>query len=186
MGYWHQGNYMNILKPVRLSHLKTQAVFLLKDLRSNSLESKRAAAQFLKIPAFSGRTIQWILDNTDAFKLKDALLVIALNNGFSSWTDLKKLVIQQDCLYRSSHVGLIYAWFSNYEKAAIYHKQNGGFLIKFWKDFAVCGNEYISCLSLSEYPDHWKRIGYNWVKPADQQAWEFLNQKAVERYLDQK
>jgi hypothetical protein len=186
MGHWCKGNYMNILKPVRLTDLKKQASFLLKDLCANSLKSQEAAAQFLKIPVFSGRPIRWILENKDSFKLKDALLVIALQNGFKGWPDLKKNVTQQDCLYRSAHVGLIYAWFSDYEKAVIYHSQNGGFLIKFWKDFAVCGNEYISCLSLSEYPDHWKKIGYNWVKPSDQQAWEFLNQKAIAHYLDQK
>lgn len=177
---------MDILKPVRLTHLKTQAAFLLKDVRSALPGSKEAATQFLKLPAFSGKTFQWILDHADAIKLKDALLVVAMESGFKSWLDLKKHVTKQDCLYRQPHIGLIYAWFNNYESAANYHKQHGGFLISFWKDFAICGNEYISCLSLFEYPDQWKSIGYDWVKPADHAAWEFLNQKAINNYLEQK
>ncbi|WP_323514086.1 MULTISPECIES: hypothetical protein [unclassified Mucilaginibacter] len=51
------------------------------------------------------------------------------------------------------------------------------------KSLIVCGNEYISCLSLSEYYEHWKNIGYDWVKPADQEAWVFLNQKAIKNCL---
>ncbi|MDB5136356.1 MAG: hypothetical protein JWP37_2959 [Mucilaginibacter sp.] len=186
MGHWQKGNYMNILKPVRLTHLKTQATFLLKNLGSNSLESRDAAAQFLTIPAFSGGTTQWILDQSDAIKLKDALLVIALKYGFRSWADLKKEVIREDCLYRSSKVGLIYAWFSDYEKATAYHQQHDGYLIRFWKDFAVCGDEYITFLSLAKYPEYWRKIGYDWVKPGDLQAWHFLNEMAIESYLNQK
>jgi hypothetical protein len=186
MGHWQKGNYMDILKPVRLTHLKTQATFLLKDLRSGSLESKDTAAQFLNLSVFSERTTQWILDHFDEIKLKDALLVIALKYGFKSWADLKREVICEDCLYRSSKVGLIYAWFSDYGKAATFHQQHGGYLIRFWKDFAVCGDEYITALSLVEYPDYWTKIGYDWVKPCDLQAWRFLNEKAIDNYLNQK
>ena len=52
------------------------------------------------------------------------------------------------------------------------------------KSLTVCGNEYISCLSLSEYYEHWKNIDYDWVKPAAQEAWVFLNQKAIKNYLN--
>jgi hypothetical protein len=185
MGYWPEGNYMDILKPVRLTHLKTQATFLLKDLRSGSPESGKAAEQFLTIPAYSGKSTQWILEHAGTIKLKDAFLVIALKYGFKSWADLKKKVIQEDCLYRSAKVGLIYAWFSDYEKAAAYHQQYGGYLIKFWKDFVVCGDEYITSLSLAGYIEQWAKIGYDWVNPADLQAWHFLNEKAIESYLNQ-
>src|SRR6195952_5554344 len=186
MGHWQKGNYMNILTPVRLTHLKTQATFLLKNLRSNSMESGDAAAQFRMVPLYNSRTIQWIIDHGDGIKLKDALLVIALKYGFKSWAALKNEVIREDCLYRSSRIGLIYAWFKDYEQAAAYHQQHGGYLIKFWKDFVVCGDEYIRSLSLAGYPEYWKRIGYDWVKPSDLKAWQFLNELAITSYLNQK
>jgi len=186
MGHWQKGNCMNILKPVRLSHLKTQATFLLKDLCSGSPESRKAAEQFLTLPAYSNRNAQWILEHSGAIKLKDAFLVIALKYGFKSWADLKEKVVLEDCLYRSAKVGLIYAWFSDYEKATAYHQQHGGYLIKFWKDFVVCGDEYIASLSLAEYTEYWTKIGYDWVKPGNLQAWYFLNEKAIESYLNQK
>ncbi|MCO5934921.1 hypothetical protein NAF17_05165 [Mucilaginibacter sp. RB4R14] len=176
---------MNILKPVRLSYLKTQATFLLKDLRSDSSKSKDAAEEFLNLPAFSERSTQSIIKNFDRIKLKDALLVIAQKNGFKSWVELKKFVTQEDCLYRSSKVGLIYAWFDDYKRAAVYHQQHSGYLLKFWNDFVVCGDEYIASLSLGGYPEYWKRIGFDWVKPSDLQAWHFLNEKATENYLNQ-
>ncbi|MDB5123197.1 MAG: hypothetical protein JWP94_1326 [Mucilaginibacter sp.] len=185
MGYWHKGSYMNTLKPVRLTHLKTQAAFLLKDLCSDTFKSEEAAARILKLPGYSERTLQWVIDHRDSIKLKDALLTISMESGFPNWAELKKHIIDQDSLYRSPHVGLIYAWFSNYDLAAAYHRQHGGYLLCFWKDFVICGEEYIKCLSLSQYVNQWKSISYDWVKPADRQAWEFLRQKAAINYLNQ-
>ena len=177
---------MNNLKPIRLSDLKTQAVFLIKDLKNNPDLSSKSAKRFLQISCFSGNTEDWLIEHYDIVQLKHAYNVIALENRFNTWADLKKTVIENDCLYKSGCVGFIHAWFNDYQKAEIYFRQHGGYLLSFWKDFVVCGKEYISCIGLSQYDDHWKSIGYNWAKPNDKKAFQLLNEKAKNNYLSQK
>lgn len=177
---------MNNLKPVRLSELKTQASFLLKDLRNISDLSRKSAKRFLTVPCFSLNTEHWIIEHADSVQLKHAYVVIALENGFNNWADLKQAVIEKDCLYKPCCVSFIYAWFSNYEQAEAYFQKNGGYLIAFWKDFVVCGKEYISCLGLSQYEEQWKSMGYNWVNPKNEKAFQFLKEAAKNNYQIQK
>lgn len=172
---------MTTLKPVRLTHLKTQASFLLKELHYS--RDSNVSSRFLQLSIFSGKSSSWIIENIEAIKLKHAFEVIALENGFSNWATLKNFVVEKDCLYRSGHVGLIYAWFDDYQKAENYLLKHGGYLITFWKDYIVCGDEYIDCLDLLIYKDHWRRIGFNWAKPVDYDSWKFLYTQAKENYI---
>ncbi len=185
MGHWHIGNYMNCLKPITLRKLKFQASYLLKELKSNSTNSVKVANRFLQIPFFSNKTVSWIIDHVDSIQLKHAYQVIAIETGFKNWTELKHVVIENDCLYKSGCVGFVHAWFSDYLQAEIYFNKHGGYLISFWKDFVVCGKEYISGIGLSQYQEQWKSIGYNWVKPGDMKAFHFLKETALKNYLAQ-
>jgi hypothetical protein len=177
---------MNVLKPVRLNELKTQAAFLLKDLRSKPGVSHKSANHFLQLSDFSDKTENWLIENADAVQLKHAYRVIAHENNFKDWAGLKHFVIENDCLYRASGVAYIHRWFTDYQQAEIYFKKHGGYLLSFWNDFVVCGKEYISCLGLGDYPDRWAAIGYNWVKPAENKSFEFLKEAAKNNYLSQK
>jgi hypothetical protein len=185
VGPWHIGNFMKTLSPVRLHELKTQAAFLLKDLKSNSDRKLKSANRFLQLPFYSDKTTDWIISNADQIQLKHAYQLIAFENGFKTWADLKRTVIEKDCLYRSNGVAFIHSWFKDYQKAEAYHLKNGGYLLSIWKDFIVCGNEYIECLRLHHLPEDWKKIGYNWAKPKDKDAWFRLFEKASLNYLDQ-
>ena len=182
MGHWQIGNYMNDLKPVRLHKLKTQASFLLKELKRNSANPLQAANRFLQIPFCSGKTSDWIINNPDSIQLKHAYHVIAIETGFKTWAELKHTVVENDCLYKPGCVGFIHAWFKNYQPAEIYFRKHGGYLISFWKDIAVCGEEYISGIGLGEYKEQWKNIGYNWVKPNNRNAFQFLKETAKKKY----
>ena len=182
MGHWHIGNYMDDLKPIRLYKLKAQATFLLKELKSSSANSHQAANRFLRVPFFSGKTSDWIINHTGSVQLKHAYYVIAIEAGFKTWAELKHTVVENDCLYKPGCVGFIHAWFKNYQQAEIYFRKHGGYLISFWKDIVVCGEEYISCIGLGEYKEQWKNIGYNWVKPKDGKAFQFLKETAAKNY----
>jgi hypothetical protein len=177
---------MHTLKPVRLSELRTQALFLLKDLRNNSNNSLQSAQRFLKLPGFSNKDPQWIIDHVDDVQLKHAYQLIACENGFANWTDLRRTIINNDCLYNSAAVGFIYSWFSDYQRAEAYHLQHGGYLLSFWKDYVVCGKEYINRIGLSNYQKEWQSIGYNWVNPRNKEAWFFLSKIATQNYTNQK
>jgi hypothetical protein len=176
---------MNTLKPVRLHALKKGAVFLLKDFNSVSPASLQAANRLLQLPVFSGKTVQWMKDHAGSIQLKHAYQVLALEAGFNTWAALKQSVIQQDYLYRSAGVPYVHAWFKDYAAAEVYFLQHGGYLLCFWKDFIVCGKEYIRCLGLDSYEAYWQKTGGNWLKPQDQAAWQFLQQQAINNYLSQ-
>ena len=185
MGHWPIGNYMNNLKPITLRKVKSQASYLLKELKNNSTNSIAAANRFLQIPPFSNKISSWIIDHADSVQLKHAYHVIAVETGFTAWTALKHAIIENDCLYKSTCVGFVHAWFSDYAKAEIYFNRHGGYLICFWKDFVVCGKEYICGIGLSQYEEQWKSIGYNWVRPGDSKAFHFLKEAAAKNYLAQ-
>lgn len=144
---------MNELKPVRIRDLKAQAIFLLKGLQSNPDLSRQSARRFLELPEFSGKTENWLIEHSDAVRLKHAYKVIALEHGTKGWADLKHIVVENDCLYRPSCVAFVYSWFSNYPQAEIYFKKHGGYLLSFWRDFVVCGKEYICCIGLGDTAD---------------------------------
>jgi hypothetical protein len=173
---------MNTLKPVRLSHLKTQAAFLLKEFRQGGEHSAKAVQRFLQLSSF---TRQQLLDHPEAVKLKHAYHVIGFENGFPDWNTLRQTVIESDCLYRPCCVAYIHSWFTTYEQASLYYKQHGGYLLTFWNDYIVCGKEYIKCIGLDDYTDQWQKISYNWVHPADRNAWIFLSAHAAKLYLNQ-
>lgn len=174
---------MNKLKPIRLAELRTQATFLLKDLSHTSELSLKAAGRLLQHPVFADKTVYWLIEQADKVKLKHAYAVLALENGFANWADFRNKVIENDCLYYSSGVAFIHAWFKDYEVAHAYFIKNGGYLLSFWGDYVVCGKEYIDCLGLGDYETQWSNIGYNWHKPKDFNAFETLKEVAVKNYL---
>jgi len=177
---------MNNLKPVRLSELRTQASFLLKDLQKKTSLSQSPANRFLQLTDFSGKTENWLAEHADMVLLKHAYQVIAHENNFKEWADLKRAVIENDCLYRSSCVAYIHQWFKDYQQAETYFQKNGGYLLVFWKDFVVCGKEYITCIGLGNYEDLWKKIGYNWANTGETKAFQLLKEAAEKNYLSQK
>ena len=186
MGYWLKWNYMNSLKPVRLSELKTQASFLLKDLHRPTEFSLLSANRFLQLTDFHGKTANWITEHAHTVLLKHAYQVIAHENNFREWAELKQAVVENDCLYRSACVAYVHQWFTNYQQAETYFQKNGGYLLTFWKDFVVCGREYVTCIGLGNYEALWKKIGYNWSKPLEVKAFQSLKEIAKENYLSQK
>jgi len=41
-------------------------------------------------------------------------------------------------------------------------QKHGGYLLSFWKDYVVCGEEYIARIGLGDYQKQWQSIGYDW------------------------
>src|SRR5690554_712833 len=117
------------------------------------------------------------------FQLKHIYHLMALEYGFNNWSEMKEYIIEQDMLYKKSGVAVIHSWFPSYSLALAYFKKNGGYLLKFWDDYVVCGPEYIKLLNLHTYAQQWQLIGYNWVEPAHLEAYHTLYNTARELYL---
>ena len=156
--------------PVTLEESKIQATILLKWLASDNTEiAAQAAKRFQRLPEFKILTPTELLQI--APKHKQALTVIALENDFKSWVDLKHQInfIQGG--------GFLHKWFANYIEAKAELKINGGFLLPYKKHFFICETEYIQYLGLDSHDADWKLINYDWAQPSDQKASERLYRK---------
>lgn len=174
-----------------LTEYRSRARRLLNQLRRTGYEelAVAAAARFQRLTSFSDQTVFQIMENRSSVKLKHALAVIALEHGYGSWRELKTSAEtggRSSAASSSSHGREMYAagfcgtlnrWFADYEGARASLDEQGGFLLPFESQFFVCEEQGIRALGLdSEDPD-WERIGRDWVKPADLEAWARLDRK---------
>ena len=80
-------------------------------------------------------------------------------------------------------VGFIYAWFADYDAAESYHAKHGGYLLSFWADLSFVATNTCCETGLQRYEAHWKKIEYNWVRPADTKSFQILKDAAINTYL---
>ncbi len=171
------------LSPVRLSELRTQANLLLKLIKGRISFSNSPLLNDHYPDLKNNADFKALCLPSAQAKLKDAYILLARQYGFDRWEDLRQEVINQDCLYRPSAAILVHRWFKSYPEARDFHLTHGGYLLRFWGDYVVCGEEYIRSLHLHIYKKEWKKAAYDWVKPADKSAWQALYNIAVSNYL---
>lgn len=167
-----QGIFMNkSAKSFCLEEGKIQASILLKSLRSNDpVLVNKTVKRFLRLPEFSLLTINefpW-----PDIKRKQALHVIAIENGFQSWSDLK-------CQLPFIRGGFLNQWFVHYEEAKSFQCSNGGFILPFKKQFFVCTADYIGHLGFDANDPDWALIAHDWVVPENKLAWQRLSKKWI-------
>ncbi len=174
----------------QLEEYKIKASILHKQLKSNDLEpATQAAVRFQQLPHLKELTPQEILAEKATIKRKHALTVIALENNHASWADLKQRLERQEklaafrksnkfsLLYPQRCAGFINAWYAHYEEARDHLVHDGGFLLPYKNDFFICQRAYIQTLGLDPDDPDWASIGFDWAKPADQDAWTRLDNK---------
>ena len=169
-----------VLHPIRLKQLKAEIKLLHKALKT---DVNRTASRYLEHPLFRNLSLAEFEKKLPEIQLKHSYHVVAYEYGYNRWEDLKEEVVKNDLLFRSNGVGFVYKWFNTYREAELYHTNQGGYLLKFWGDYVVCGEEYIRLLQLDQYLKEWESIGFNWVQPAEPVAYQKLYDKAVREYL---
>ena len=55
----------------------------------------------------------------------------------------------------------------------------GGYLLPYRHQFLVCESEAIRLLGLDPGDPDWERIGRDWVRPADRDAWRRLRDRRI-------
>jgi len=68
-------------------------------------------------------------------------------------------------------------WFTTYGEARASLDSHGGYLLPFKKQFFVTLPEGVRELGLDPRDPDWERIGWDWVRPADPDAWARLREK---------
>ncbi|MEW6736971.1 MAG: hypothetical protein AB1489_37125 [Acidobacteriota bacterium] len=170
-----------------LEEYKIKASILLKTLRSaDSEKALDAALRFRCLPHLANFSPQEIVLHKEKIRLKHALTVIAIENKYASWPDFKRYLEKREAirarrnytsLYPRRCAGFLNEWYTNYEVAYHQQQQIGGYLLPYQDQFFICTRDYIKALGLDPDDLDWQCIGWNWVRPADQEAWQRLNSK---------
>lgn len=156
-------------KSFSIDECKIQASILLKSLNSKDVErSQKAFKRFQRLPEFKKLSLEEILQVE--VKRKHALNLIAIEKGFSSWSELK-------CQLPFIRGGFLNQWFANYKEAKLYQQLNGGFILPFQKQFFICDANYINNLGFNTEDPDWELIGYDWANPNNKEAWQRLYKK---------
>ncbi|HEY7460774.1 MAG TPA: hypothetical protein VIC59_02710 [Gemmatimonadota bacterium] len=176
---------------VPASEYRVRARRLLKQLRSEDRDVAAAAAErFLRLHEFTGATASRVLERRDRVRLKHALTVVAVENGAPSWLALKARAEAEapsddvaangprgPVMYEPQLDALLNRWFATYDVARTSLERGRGFLLPYRDHYFVCESEGVRALGLDPDDPDWERIGWDWVKPGDREAWRRLSVK---------
>lgn len=180
------------LEPPRLNtaRLRRQAKSQLKVLRTGLNPSALdVATRLTELRSFSALQPTDIVSQAQRVQLKHLLALAAEDHGFASWAEL----VQQDSLtagaaapteradfmYVSGMQTLINRWFSDYHESVLSLRELGGYLLPYRNQFFVTERAGIELLGLSPDDPDWRSIAWNWVRPADANAWQRLVEKRL-------
>jgi len=80
-------------------------------------------------------------------------------------------------MYVSQMDAVLNRWFTTYEGARASLEQEGGYLLPYKGQYFVTEGEGIRELGLDPEDPDWERIGRDWVRPTDGEAWGRLKAK---------
>jgi hypothetical protein len=154
-----------------LDSLKRDAARLLKQARAGDAAALKRFASLRSPP--------------ETLQLKHALAVVADEAGFDSWTDLKQTQSGLDFSEFFAAPSLrdsLNPWFNNYEEARAFHTGNGGVLLPYRHHFFVSSLAMLERLGFEvDHPD-WRDIGYNFVRPASEDAYARIKASLQRRF----
>ncbi|WP_224365255.1 hypothetical protein [Hyalangium versicolor] len=172
---------------LNLHECKIRASLLLKGLDSAELaRATRAAERLGTLPAFSGLSPAQLIARKDSVRRKHALAVIAREQGYDSWVELKQALGEEtsprfdpESFFTSAVSSFLNHWFSSYPEALAALRKAGGFLFPFRQQFFVCEAGFLRALGVDPADPDWERMGRNWVEPLDMAAHARLEQKLI-------
>lgn len=162
------------------NYYKNEASKLFKLLHSDNPNKQKSA-----IRRFAILTRHTLTPET--IQRKHALAVIALEAGYSSWSELKKHITKSPINYRDffgapRFGGTLNHWFKTYPAAKEYLRAKGGYLLPFRGQYFVATPDFIQNIGLDQQDPDWQRIGYDWVQPECPKAFYRLKQKLESAY----
>ncbi|WP_163990337.1 GIY-YIG nuclease family protein [Pyxidicoccus caerfyrddinensis] len=178
---------MGTAPPLPLHECKVRASLLLKELCSpDSSRASRAAERLRALPAFGRLSLAELLARRDQVQRKHALAVIAHEQGYASWVELKAAreeappppsAVDFEALL--SRVGGLFLnrWFTTYEDALASLRAQGGYLFPFRQQFFVCEASLLTTLGVDLTDPDWALAGPDWVAPRDAAAHARLEQR---------
>ena len=171
-----------------LRECKIRASLLLKELLSDEAKRATRAAERLRVlPAFARLTPDEVLARKESVRHKHALAVIAHEQGYASWVQLKEALgaeetprLDTEAFFAATRGILLNRWFASYAEALASLRRDGGYLFPFREQFFITEPGFIAALGVDPADPDWERMGFNWVEPLDTAARARLEQKLLE------
>ncbi|NMO16653.1 GIY-YIG nuclease family protein [Pyxidicoccus fallax] len=172
------GTVSRAAAPLSLQECKVRASLLLKELGSPEVSrATRAAERLRTLPPFASLSPGELIARRDSVQRKHALAVIAREQGFASWAELKAAreadaASGVDFEALLSRVGGLFLnrWFPTYEAALASLRADGGYLFPFRQQFFVCEASLLETLGVDVTDPDWARTGPDWMEPLDRAA----------------
>ena len=169
--------------------LKNEADLLLKHAQQQNLE---AIARFHALSALNNLSAN-DADSLNALQLKHAFNVIAHENSYESWTELKSaldhaaetspLAEINDQFYPKGYTTYWNIWFAKYSQAKKVLSEGKGFMLPFKNQYFIVEEHFVDSIGLPHTLREWNEIGNDWIHPKNVKAWLSLNAmyvKAIE------
>lgn len=166
--------------------LKESASILLKRAQNAAAPDRSdALARFRAVEPYASRTDV----RTDELQLKDSLAVVAAENGYATWTELKgaldraaessPLAEIKDQFYPKGFTTYWNIWFAKYAQAKKVLQDGGGYLLPYRNQYFIVEEHFVDSIGIPHTLPEWETIGRDWVHPKQVKAWLRLNDVAA-------
>lgn len=116
--------------------------------------------------------------------LKEAFALIATSAGFASWREMKAALDIHELLRPPHSSALWSVWYGKYDDAAGHLQEQGGYLLPYQKQYFICDEHYIVSLGIQLGDPDLEKIGPDWARPKDVEAWNRILKKIVRKKGD--
>tara|TARA_R110002072_G_scaffold138017_4_gene280963 strand:+ start:839 stop:1423 length:585 start_codon:yes stop_codon:yes gene_type:complete len=154
-----------------LAFLKSKARRLHKQIEKGSPVD---VARMRALPRMASCTDQELIGQV---KRRLCLNVIAMELGFRTWAALAH-VMEGDQV--GGDFGTILCpdrmivhqniWLADYQEAQQIHREHGGYLLGYRRQFFIADGDYLQDLGLDPEREEWDRMDRNWIEPGDMNA----------------
>ncbi|MFA6468238.1 MAG: hypothetical protein WCW35_05015 [Bacteroidota bacterium] len=173
-----------LLKIVQQSHASTLSaktdVIDQNDSQENAVDRFRQLSSFATLTADDNNAL-------NDLQLKHAFNVIAVENGYESWNDLKSaldnaaenspLAEIKEQFYPKGFTTYWNIWFAKYSQAKKVLGEGRGYLLPFKNQYFIVEEHFVDSIGLPHTLREWKEIGNDWVHPKNVKAWLALNER---------
>ncbi|MFA6239643.1 MAG: hypothetical protein WC655_01865 [Candidatus Hydrogenedentales bacterium] len=156
-----------------LEDSKRVASLLLKDLNADDPSVAEVAAERMRrIAPFREMTVAQVLESRPEIQRKHVLAVVAREQGYAAWKNLKDAADVLWCPPGAS--AFWHNWCKTYEEARGYLESQGGYLLTAHGKCFIAERGYIESLGLDPDDLRWEAIGYDMKEPKDRDACDAL------------
>jgi hypothetical protein len=154
---------------------KRAADLLLKDLRSADCAIAQSAAErFRRIQPFKMKSLDEVLASRSDVQRKHALDVVAREQGYLAWKNLKDAADVLWCPEGSQ--AYWHNWCKTHAEARTYLDESGGYLLTAHGRCFIAEAAFVEFLGLDPNDVRWDVIGFDVFKPRDENTRDELVQ----------